>query len=207
MAKRKKILWLASWYPNKYDPFDGDFIQRHAKAAALFDDIHVIFVKESKQQSAIEEEWNYCDGLTEQIIYFPKPKSVLSKLKSYRQWQALFKRAVNAYCEKELPSIVHVQVPWKAGIIAIWIKKKYKIPFFITEHWGIYNRIVPDNIHTKSLPFRYLLKRIYKAALAFISVSKYLGESVSLELIKKKYIVIPNVVDTLLFQPSSNKYS
>ena len=37
------VLWLPSWYPNKLAPFDGDFIQRHAKAAALYNDILVIY--------------------------------------------------------------------------------------------------------------------------------------------------------------------
>ena len=31
-----KILWLASWYPNLYESFNGDFIQRHAQAVAEF---------------------------------------------------------------------------------------------------------------------------------------------------------------------------
>ena len=35
------ILWLPSWYPNKLDPFDGDFIQRHAVAVSAFVPVHV----------------------------------------------------------------------------------------------------------------------------------------------------------------------
>ncbi|HQV61525.1 MAG TPA: hypothetical protein PLG08_12150, partial [Chitinophagaceae bacterium] len=41
---RKKILWLCSWYPAKTDPYNGDFIQRHARAAALYNDIYIIHV-------------------------------------------------------------------------------------------------------------------------------------------------------------------
>ena len=70
MSARKKILWLVSWYPNRDDRFDGDFIQRHARAAALVHDIHVIFVKDSPIDSPLEEEWNHATGLTEQLIYF-----------------------------------------------------------------------------------------------------------------------------------------
>ena len=45
MSKQQKpyILWLPSWYPNKSEPYSGDFIQRHAKAAALYDPVTVIF--------------------------------------------------------------------------------------------------------------------------------------------------------------------
>ena len=46
--QRKKILWLVSWYPNRNDKFDGDFIQRHARAAAIYHDVHVIFVTDTE---------------------------------------------------------------------------------------------------------------------------------------------------------------
>ena len=68
MTGRKKVLWLVSWYPNKYDLFDGDFIQRHAKAAALYDNIHVLFVKTSDQQQTAETERKEENGLVEEII-------------------------------------------------------------------------------------------------------------------------------------------
>ena len=206
MAGRKKILWLVSWYPNKYDAFDGDFIQRHARAAALYNDIHVIFVKASEEQEAVEETLNEDQGLTEQIIYVPKKEGLINKLKNYRQWKRCFRAAVDLSLQKQKPSIVHVHIPWKVGIIALWIKKAYGIPFIVTEHWGIYNTIVEDNIYTKSFPVRYLLKRIYKEANTFISVSNYLGEGVNQALVKKNYSVIPNVVDTSLFYPAEKKY-
>ena len=41
---RKKILWLCSWYPNKMEPFNGDFIKRHAEAVSLYEDVQVIYV-------------------------------------------------------------------------------------------------------------------------------------------------------------------
>jgi len=207
MAERKKILWLVSWYPNKYDAFDGDFIQRHARAAALYDDVHVIFVKASEQQSRVEENLNETEGLTEQVIYLPKQKGITGKLKNYTEWKRIYKTAVHSFMQKNKPSVVHVHIPWKVGLIALWIKKTYGIPFIVTEHWGIYNTIVDDNIHTKSFPVRYLLKRIFKEASEFISVSEYLGEGVKQTLIKKEYSVIPNVVDTSLFYPVKEKHS
>ena len=206
MADRKKVLWLVSWYPNKYDAFDGDFVQRHAKAAALYNDIHVIFVKASEEQKTIEESVNKNNGLAEQIIYIPKKKGLLNKLKNYTEWKRNYKSAVHPFVEKYKPSVVHVHIPWKVGLIALWIKKNYGIPFIVTEHWGIYNDVVDDNIHTRSFPVRYLLKRIYKEASAFVSVSKFLGKGVNQTLIKKNFSVIPNVVDTSLFYPLKEKH-
>lgn len=207
MQYRKKILWLVSWYPNKYDRFDGDFIQRHAKAAALYHDVHVIFVKASVEQKETEEELHETEGLTEQSFYIPKQNGFLGKLNNYYSWKHFYKTAVDVYIQKINPSFIHVHIPWKVGLVALWAKKKHGIPFLLTEHWGIYNRIVDDNIHTKSFPVRHLIKRIYQEANAFISVSKYLGEGVNETLVKKEYTVIPNVVDTSLFSCLSKKHS
>jgi glycosyltransferase involved in cell wall biosynthesis len=206
MATRKKILWLASWYPNKYDRFDGDFIQRHAKAAALFDDIHVIFVKQSAGQLHAETESNISEGLSEQILYLPKHTTSFGKIQNYLQWKRHFKKVIEDYFKGGLPHLVHVHVPWKAGLIALWLKKKHRLPFIVTEHWGIYNNIADDNIHTKSFFQKRLLKKIFKEAKSFISVSKFLGEGVNKTLLKKPFTVVPNVVDTTLFSADAGKY-
>jgi hypothetical protein len=76
MNKRKKILWLVSWYPNKYDPFDGDFIQRHARAASLYDDIHVFFIRFAEEQKEVEQASGGEAGLKEYIFYLPKKKGL-----------------------------------------------------------------------------------------------------------------------------------
>ncbi len=206
MNERKKILWLVSWYPNKYDAFDGDFIQRHARAAAKLDDIHVLFVKQAAPQKGTETIRNDDGHLTEQVIYLPKRKGFMGKLRNYRQWKKIYKAEVNSILQRNHFDIVHVHVPWKVGLIALWIKRKYKIPFLVTEHWGIYNEVVNDNIHTKNFFVRYFLKKIFKQANTFISVSQYLGKGVNKTLIKKKYKVIHNVVETALFYPSNEKY-
>ena len=205
MAERKKVLWLVSWYPNKYDAFDGDFIQRHANAAALYDDVHVLFIKQSTEQKEIENTSNKQEGLTEQIIYLPKQQGFYGKWKAYRQWKEIAKSEMALIIEKHRPDLIHVHIPWKAGLIAIWAQKKYKIPYVVTEHWGIYNKVVEDNIYTKPFITRRLLKRIYQNAERFISVSRYLGKGVNETLVKKKFAVIPNVVNTNLFFPAQEK--
>lgn len=207
MAVRKKILWLVSWYPNKYDAFDGDFVQRHATAAAVYDDIHLLFLKQHEEQSEVEKELRETGGLTEKIVYLPKQKGFFGKLNNHWQWQKFYKAEVDELVSIYLPDIIHVQVPWKAGLVALWAKRKYQLPYIITEHWGIYNHIVADNIHTKSFLQQWLLKKIYKEAKTFVTVSCFLGDSVNKTLLKKRYTVIPNVVDTNLFLPTDVKHS
>lgn len=199
---RKKILWLVSWYPNRSDKFDGDFIQRHARAAAIKNDIHVIFVKPVYAEREVEEEWNYVTGLTEQLIYFRRHTGLFGKWKQFSTWQHLFRNAVKNYISKNgLPDCVHVHIPWKAGLIGIWIKKKYHLPYIISEHWGIYDEKVGN------LAFRKMLNKIYDESGALVTVSRYLASAIEKTMNKKTDAVLPNVVDTSLFHVSSEKYS
>jgi glycosyltransferase involved in cell wall biosynthesis len=172
----------------------------------LYDDIHVLFIKQSERQHSIEQTRKEDNGLTEEIIYLPKKPGVLGKFTTFRQWKKIYQEKVAQIISRENPSLLHVHVPWKAGLIAVWVKKKFGIPFLLTEHWGIYNRVVADNIHTRSILFRMLLKQIYHHALGFLSVSRYLAEGVNNNICKKDYAVIPNVVDTSFFYPSDQKH-
>lgn len=207
-AKNHSILWLASWYPNKNDRFDGDFIQRHARAAAVYHDVHVIFVVDADMQLPKEEEWNYTTGLTEQIIYFKKKKGFTARIRKQLTWRNVFQKAIKHYIDKNgLPDIVHVHVPWKAGLIALWIKRKYGIDFIVTEHWTIYNDGIPSSFEKKTFAIRKLMRRIFDSSVGIIPVSINLSETLRQIFSVKTIAVINNVVDSTLFHFSEKKYS
>lgn len=199
---RKKILWLCSWYPNKLEPFNGDFIQRHAHAAALYNDIHVIHLagdtsgNTKTSETVIQQQGN----LTEQIVYYKKKTSAWGRFRAHFRWMFLFKQALRNYIVKNgKPDLVHVQVPVKAGIFGIWMKRKYGIPYILTEHWGIYNDTEMFNYTSRSKTFQYYTKQIFSKAAKFISVSRFLAEGVNRLVVKKEYQVVPNVVNADLF--------
>ena len=54
--ERKHIVFLARWYPHRYDPMFGLFIQRHAAAAALFNDITVIYCQQVNKSTSQQVE-------------------------------------------------------------------------------------------------------------------------------------------------------
>lgn len=206
--QRKKILWLVSWYPNKNDRFDGDFIQRHARAAAIYHDVHMIFVTDAEIENETEEEWNYATGLTEQIVYFKKKKGIGAKVRKQLTWRRIYQEAIKNYIEKNgLPDVVHVHVPWKVGLIALWMKRKYGTGFIVTEHWGYYNKVVEDNFYTKPKLMQTLLKKIFDGANCFVSVSVFLSEGVGNAIGRKADVILPNVTDTTLFFLKEEKYS
>jgi len=200
MSERKKILWLVSWYPNKTDAFDGDFIQRHARAAALYNDIHVIFVKDVELQEKVNEDWRSENGLTEQIIYFKRPTGLFARIRKQIIWRKLYWKAVKDYIyENGKPYLIHVHVPWKAGMIALGIKKRYGLLYVVTEHSGIYNETVEDSFAKKPALVKNMVRQIFEEARHFVSVSRFVAEGVNKFVTQKKYTIVPNVVDTSLF--------
>src|SRR6266516_6143208 len=128
----RNILWLPSWYPNELTPFDGDFIQRHAQSVAVLhrvEVLHVINDKSGKVTDYIKEEVSNKGNLTERIIYY-KPLTTgigfVDKILSSVKYMRLYKKAVQKYIAVEgKPSFVHVHIAMKAGVIAIWLKKKF----------------------------------------------------------------------------------
>ncbi|MBS1668451.1 MAG: glycosyltransferase [Bacteroidetes bacterium] len=201
----KKILWLTSWYPNKTDRYTGDFIQRHARAVALYDQIIVLHVVKAEKPFFLEstfEEMIVEGNLTEHIVYFyvGNKWAIWNKFLSFIKYMKLSKSLVIKYLhEKEPFSAAHVHVPIKAGLTALWLKKKYKIDYFLTEHYDIYNNIVTNPFAKRSWLFRFFTKKIIKKANFFLPVSNQLGETIRTQVFDKSYRVVLNAVDCSLF--------
>lgn len=91
------------------------------------------------------------------------------------------------------PNLIHAHSRFlTGGLIAAAIKKKYNIPFVLTEHSSIYARSKVSNDELK------LVHSVIHAASQWICVSKHLGELIIKLLpsaLAKPYIHIPNVLD------------
>jgi glycosyltransferase involved in cell wall biosynthesis len=203
LMRRKKIFWLCSWYPNRIDPFDGDFIQRHAKTASLSNDIYVVRIVADEKgvvSNKVITEIKKEGSLTECICYFKKSSSWFGKIIAARKWFQLFKKAIENYFEKNgKPDLVHVHVPMKAGLLALWMKRKFGLPYLVSEHLGIYNEIDERKYSDRSILYKKITRKIFVKASKFLTVSKYLGEGVNNLISKKQFKVIPNVVNTDFF--------
>ena len=129
-----KVLWLTSWYPNKTDLFTGDFIQRHAQATSLFDEVivlHVVKTKEPFFSGKIHEEIHRSHNLTEHILYYTcstviEPLNrIISTLKYNRYLKGLAKKYITNHQDIR---IMHLHVALKAGLTALWVKRKFGFP-------------------------------------------------------------------------------
>src|SRR5688572_180491 len=100
----KKILWLPSWYPNKTAPFDGDFIQRMAKATSLYAEIHVFFVvKDESLKDSLVTNFAQNGNLYETIAYY-NSSSLLSRVMprgiSWKKYFSIYKQLISNFIEK-----------------------------------------------------------------------------------------------------------
>ncbi|MFN8289507.1 MAG: glycosyltransferase [Chitinophagaceae bacterium] len=202
--ERKKILWLCSWYPDKTNLYNGDFIQRHARAASLYNDIHVIYVTAdySGETRGKEKEVviNTVPGLTEQIVYFPAKRSFTGRIKAHYKWLFLYKQALRNYKIRfGKPDGVHLHVAWKAGLAADWCRKMFGWDYLLTEHWTIFQPEDPYPFNDRPLFFRRSVKRIIRDCRLLLPVSRNLGLRIQQSVIHKEFQVINNVADTDLF--------
>jgi glycosyltransferase involved in cell wall biosynthesis len=208
----KKVLWLVSWYPNRLDNFDGDFIQRHARAVALYCRVHIIYVKKDDNLPAgtTSTEKSGSGTLTEEIIYYNRSVTgikLLDKFLSHKSYKKQYADAINRYVkESGIPDAVHVHVAMKAGLAGLWMKKKWGTPFIVTEHWTGYHKQSVPSVYDYNPVYRKLNKRILQEAEILLPVSNDLGQTIDLFSPGLKYNVIPNVVDISIFkyQPQGN---
>jgi glycosyltransferase involved in cell wall biosynthesis len=205
-----KVLWLASWYPNAANPFSGDFIRRQAEAVSIFQPLKIVFAGKSPLNPVknisnavtelpnLEEYLLYYDSSNRENI-FSEFRSVVSYFRIHLAWIRQMRKI------GELPELVHVHVAMKAGLIALYLKWKYHIPYLLTEHWTGYYRESSDNLFKKSWLIRFLTRRIIKNAKSLFPVSEALGIQINRYWVSRPFHKIPNVVNTKYFFYSPSK--
>lgn len=203
----KKVLWLASWYPNASDPFSGDFIKRQAEAVSVYQPLKIVFAGKYKPGvgRALSVNSDF-PNLEEHILYYTSSKhrnifsSIWSFISFFNKHRELFQ-----YFQKqnELPDFVHVHVAMKSGLIALYLKWKYKIPYLVTEHWTGYYPESKDSLFNQSRITKYLTRQVLKNAYCLLPVSEALGRQINREWVSVPFHPIPNVVDTRYFSYSA----
>ena len=203
-----KLLWLTGWYPNKTEPYTGDFIQRHAAAVALYHRVEVIHLVRDRDgivTKDVHEDVFEKGSLTERIIYYYSPRLPLSpaeRLLSGLRYRSLYRAAIENYLQREgKPTGVHVQIAGKNGWMAYWLKGRMGIPYVVSEQWTGYLPEARLATGRPSIIPRWMWERVMKNAAGVSVVSHWLGNALQALQKEISYTVIPNVVDTHVFYP------
>ena len=112
----------------------------------------------------------------------------------YKKWQQLRK-------EWGMPDIVQMNVLDKNGMIALWFKWRYRIPYVIVEHWSGY---LPANYAFRGGWHGWIMRKFAKKASCILPVSQMLEDAMKKCGIKNEnWIRIHNVVDDFFYHSIS----
>jgi glycosyltransferase involved in cell wall biosynthesis len=190
-----KILFISSWFPNKIEPTNGNFVQRHAEAVSFKNEVEILHcIGDSSQKNTYIFDDKIINGIRTLVVYYQNTKNPLLN----------FSRRMTAYkkgfAKKKTPDLVHANVMQKSLLFAVYLKMKYKIPFVITEHWSGFLNINWSKLSKVQL---FISKIIAKNASYILPVSQYLLSDLKNLGCKTKMKVVENVVDTHLFKIKS----
>ena len=195
--ERKHIVFLARWYPHRYDPMFGLFVQRHAEAAALYNDISVIYVHPDENVSKYEivhdnDSKDAIHRVSTIRVYYRKSRfKPISLFRFFRANHLALKRLPK-------PDIIHVHILTRLGLVALRQKRLHGTPYIITEHWS---RYLPGN-DFNGLLRKKLTKTVVRHASAVTTVTDILAKAMqSHGLRNENYSIVPNVVDINAFKP------
>ena len=116
----------------------------------------------------------------------------------WRQWKAL-------QHEGWRPDVVQLNVIQKQGLLAMWLKRRFRIPYIIVEHWSGY---LPQNgqFLRMSRLTQKLYRRIAHNAEYVLTVSLPLQRAMqACGITAREWGTIDNVVDDFFFDPSTSR--
>ncbi|MGB0149707.1 MAG: glycosyltransferase [Flavobacteriales bacterium] len=199
MAKKLKVLHVASWFPSEVHRSLGNFVARHVEAVAKVCDAEVWAPIPVKGTASAVAKMRAADGMesmsndegsrTIRRLYHEATRPQLVGVA-----RAMASQAGNMDWK---PDVVHLHVAYPAGPAAVAWAKKWGVPVVLTEHWTAYHDF-------KSLPWwrRRVVRDVIRQADVLCPVSEDLGSAMAEAIPNGKAAVhvVPNVVDTALFK-------
>lgn len=191
--ERKNILFISSWFPNKIEPANGNFVQRHAEAVSLKHNVEILHaIGDFNQDVKYLFDDKIINGLRTLIVYYKNSKN------PFQNFSRRMKAYKMGFSKMQKPDLVHANVLHNNMLFAVYLKKKYKTPFVVTEHWTALRKI---NQNTTCKITKRTAAFIGNQAEAVLPVSQDLLSGLKSLGIKTEMKVIPNVVNTKLFSP------
>lgn len=197
-----KSLWIASWYPNRYSPLNGDFIQRMAIATQSYCKLAVLSVAEG---AVADVELEVRSGhFLEVLVYVPVMSTthgffaVPRAIRAGRHLKAYWKGVRYVLKHFGKPDILHLHVIFPAGLFVLFLRFWLNIPFLITEHWSGFRKINWEKLRW----YHKLLGRLCTSfGMYTLPVSPALAADMQNLGFFGRYAVLPNVVDIFQFKP------
>ena len=195
-----KVLVIPSWYPDENDKLLGIYHKEYATAISNNNiDVDMLYIS----RIGISKIFKYPFMMKKQIdnektykVYKYKMLDI-SKISKKLQLKLYAKKLETFYKDylklNTKPDIIHSMVTLPSGYACAKLGKKYNIPVLVTEHSSNYYQYF-KGVNKKF--GEYVLKNT-----TFSTVSNYMKNELNLD----KCYVIPNIVDTKIFNIKKHK--
>lgn len=169
----------------------GNFILRHAEVVAKSFNVTALIVQRDPNILDTEIEDETENGVRIVRVYYPH-KGFFARRNAFKKgWKHLQKDPVHF-------DLVQLNVIWKDGWQAVYLKKRYGLKYVVCEHWTGYHESVRGEL---SFFTKNYIKWIANQAELLLPVTQNLGTAIQNLGIKTPFEVVPNVVNTELFVP------
>lgn len=199
-----KVLFLAAWYPNRYDSMFGLFVKRHAEALSLQHRVDVVYVvKSDTQKKNFTVDIQQSGNLREIGVYYRPILSGLAVGASFFSLMFYFwaaRKGIACSISEGRPDITHVHVLTRMGVVAMLYKWLSGCPYVITEHWSRYQDVTGN---FKGLMRKWATRLVVRQAGALTTVTQHLLKAMEKHKLKAKEThILPNVVAEPFFNVS-----
>ncbi|MEI6899897.1 MAG: glycosyltransferase [Bacteroidota bacterium] len=201
-----RILFLPRWYPHRYDPMSGLFIQVQAEALTALCDVAVLYLHEDPDcPNRFEIDRSEENKVLVIRVYYKVPAADASIwtriLKLFRFFRAFYlgMKMLGGFN----PQLMHVHVLTRCGVLAYINSIFSGTPYIITEHWSRY--FLQNNTY-KGIFRKFFTRLVVRKSSAVLPVSEKLKDAMLLcRLNNPNYHVVPNPVDMEIFNIEPDK--
>ena len=178
---RQHILIIPAFYPFPIDQINGTFFREQAQALGSAGcQVGVISAKLRSRKRIKQTRGDFEKGLIrlqdENVLtyyYFGHkwPKLPMRAFTYRKQWEITAHRLFTRYVKDNgWPDLIHAHCALPAGIMALALKKRYNLPYVVTEHKSSYKRGKVGGWKIRTA------RKVFKNSDARIAVSPELGK-------------------------------
>ncbi|MFM7769447.1 MAG: glycosyltransferase, partial [Bacteroidota bacterium] len=188
---RIHVLFLSSWFPSKVHSTLGNFVLNHAEAAAKECDVSILYLAKQTAINNIQLDEEIIDGIRIVRVYYPKNGFFFrTRFKAFKVGYR------HLFANKNLPNIIQMNMIWPEGWQAWFLKKKFKIPYCISDNWTGYHA---DQRAPLSFFQKKYMQFIANNSSKLIPVTSHLESAMRHINFKVESEIIPNVINLNIF--------
>ncbi len=185
MSERLNVLFLPSWYPSDELPVNGIFVREYAKAVSLKHNVAVLYLA---TQAGPYRDYDD-EGIRTIKHAVPFSGAGIGLARYIRQGLRDFAQLHRSF----RPDLIHVHMVYPAGLLAMAIALRYRIPLVLSEQMN------PFAGYMSNMLKRVLVRRAMAAAQVICPISLFLQRQMEQQGAKGPFVIVPNVVNTRLF--------